>query len=223
MYEFLTRQQLSTRLHPPLAHPQNPLIRLRIHSNTFDPTSVPIFSILSMRVHDIFGPRLHYYSHARGQKFGVDWKFIYAYAAPTNAQPERKKYFDLTWNMKPAGCRDRLYPGGAMRDGDTIYVVSRRPGTKPAAEDNGWVEDSIQLQADVIAFEPGETVYQNHAVNTAWWGDAERALGAAREHVGHMQNEVQRVEKALEAAKDMIRSYEAENRRLKEELGRSEE
>jgi hypothetical protein len=214
--------QLSTTLHPRLAHPQNPLIRLRIHSNTFDPSGSPIFSILSMRIYDMFGPRLHYYSHTRGQKFGVDWKFIYSYPAPTNQQPERKKYFDLTWTMKPAGCRDRQYPGAAMRDGDTIYVVSRRLGTKPAAEDDSWVEDSIQLQADVIDFQPGETVYQNHAVNTAWWADADRALSAAREEVGRLQNELHKAVEMLESAKDMIRGEEMKNEKLKEELGRRE-
>jgi hypothetical protein len=206
--------QLSTTLLPPPSFPQNHVIRLRIHSNTFDPTGLPIFSILTLRLHDLFGPRLQYYCHVRGKQFGVDWKFVYSYLAPTSQQRGRMKYFDLTWNMKPAGCRDNDYPGAAMRDGDTIYVVGRRPGsnlTNAGKEGDDWVEDSIQLSPDIIAIQPGETVYQSPTVNATWYHGAEKALNISRQQLGHMQNALQQAQMRVEACENMIAELKARN------------
>jgi hypothetical protein len=167
-------------------------------------------------MYDDFGPRLQYYSHTRGRNYGVDWKFIYCYAAPTPQQPGRKKYFDLTWTAKPAWCRDREYPGADMRDGDTIWVVKRRTSVLPRdANAIGAgvydVEDSVQLPADIVAIDDGEQLFQSPAVNTMWYAGAEAALDASRTEMGTLENMVQQARIKTEKCEDTIVELEARN------------
>jgi hypothetical protein len=170
-------------------------------------------------MYDDFGPRLQYYSHMRGRNYGVDWKFIYCYAAPTPQQLGRKKYFDLTWTAKPAWCRDREYPGADMRDGDTIWVVKRRTPVLP--RDAGavvagtyGVEDSVQLPVDMVAIDDGEQLFQSPAVNTMWYAGAEAALDASRTEMGALENMVQQARIKVEKYEDTIAELEARNAEL---------
>jgi hypothetical protein len=170
-------------------------------------------------MYDDFGPRLQYYSHTRGRNYGVDWKFIYCYPAPTPQQPGREKYFDLTWNARPAWCRDHEYPGADMRDGDTIWVVKRRtpvPVRDPGAAAAGAydVEDSVQLPPDMISIDDGEQLYQSPAVNAMWYSGADAALEASRAEIGTLENMVHQERIKVEKCEDTIAELEARNAEL---------
>ncbi|KAF1917551.1 hypothetical protein BDU57DRAFT_546802 [Ampelomyces quisqualis] len=168
------------------------LIRLRIHSNTFDNTGLAIFSILAMGPGEIFGPRLEYYCAQRGKRYGIDWKFLFKYDAPIAGNAGRKKYFDLLWNMTPRGCLDHEYPHAAMRDGDTLLVVNRRPITAQVEHD----DLGTALEPQRILFKNGEDpntksdIHQNLAVNADWYKEAERSLFAAKKDITAMRDQI---------------------------------
>jgi hypothetical protein len=192
----------------------NPILHIRIHSNTYDSDGLPIFSILTLHLHDIFGPRLAYYCAQRGTRYGTDWKFVYQYPAPTPEKPHRQKYFDITYNMKPVHAQDREYPGHAMRDGDTIFVVGRRPDA-PANEDN--IGEQIECQH--IAIQNGETpIYQDKGVNDAWYKDAERQLSVTRNQLGNMRNAALQARQLRATHETRIAELEAVNAVLRGEV-----
>jgi len=198
------------------AHSGNSIIRLRIHSNTYDVHDTPIFSILTMRKHDLFGPRLEYYCTQRGKRYGTDWKFIFKYPAPTSLNPAREKYFDLKYNMMPAGCRDIDYPGCAMRDGDTLVVLTRRAGS--ASGDN---DDKLgtQVECQRICIQNGETeIWQAPDINGEWYRNADADLADTRRNLAMYHNELVRLRTAQAHRGNVIAALQAQNMQLRGEI-----
>jgi hypothetical protein len=147
--------------------PANPTIRLRIHSGIWDAHKTPIFSILTMRQHDPFGPRLEFYCAERGKRFGADWKFVFKYRAPTDENPNAVRYADLTYDLTPAQVFDKDYPTAAMRDGDTI-ICARNPR---------------------IDIQNGETtVWQDPDINRKWYQDLEASQAATKKQLAFIHS-----------------------------------
>ncbi|KAF2821507.1 hypothetical protein CC86DRAFT_105424 [Ophiobolus disseminans] len=165
-------------------NPSSQPLCIRIHSNTYDSNGSAIFSILSMLANEPFGPRLEYYCQARGKRLNVDWKFIYKYPAPTDANLARRRYLDLAWNVTPAMVRDKEYPACAIKDGDTIYVVNRRTPIDPEADDIG-----TQLGVQRIYIRDGEMkIWQKRDINEAWYRHAEQTALTSRNENANLKN-----------------------------------
>jgi hypothetical protein len=209
------KSQLSlTPTGPAPTSMSNPILQIRIHSNTYDLHGLPIFSILRLRLHDIFGPRLAYYCAQRGARYGVDWKFIYRYPAPTPENPQRQKYFDITYNMKPVHAQDREYPEHAMRNGDTVYVVGRRADMPASGDDVGE-----QIECQRIAIQNGETpIYQDKSVNDRWYKDVDHQLSVVRNQLSNMRNAVLQARQLRATHETRIAELEAVNTVLRGEV-----
>jgi hypothetical protein len=162
--------------------PANPTIRLRIHSGIWDAHKTPIFSILTMRQHDPFGPRLEYYCAERGKRFGADWKFVYKYRAPTDENPNAVRYADLTYDLTPAQVFDKDYLTAAMHDGDTI-ICARNPMPGEVNE----LQSALGCQR--IDIQNGETtVWQDHDINRKWYQDLEASQAATKKQIAFIHS-----------------------------------
>jgi hypothetical protein len=221
MYSVVTIHLIYTNQHQLLLElcstqtpdKSDPVLRLRIHSNTYDANGFPIFSIIIIHASDAFGPSLDLYCQQRGKRYGIDWKMVYCYAAPTVEKPHRQKYFDLTYNMKPVLARDKEYPGAAMRDGDTIFVVSRR--TAVANEDDA----GPQIECQRIHIQNGETeIWQSRSVNEAWYRDAEKRLTAARIQFGRSHDAVAHQRQVQTQLETKIAGLETTNEYLRQQV-----
>lgn len=168
------------------------LLRLRIHSNTYDPNGTPIFSILSIHRTEPFGPRLDYYCQARKKRFNTDYKFVFKYPAPTATNPHRKRYYDIAWITKPSMLRDKEYPGSALKDGDTIWVLQRSASSDDDAETIG-----TQLDIQRINIQNGE-IFQDPGVMDMWYKNNEHTLAAANNEVAELKNHVAALQQVLE-------------------------
>jgi hypothetical protein len=199
----------------PILH--NPLLRIRINSNTYDANGTAIFSILSLHPSDIFGPRLNLYCQQRRKRYGLDWKIIYRYPAPTPENPTRTRYYNLSWTMTPNHLNDKEYPGMAMKDGDTIHVMDARDpavnkGNIPNVAD---VDVGPQVECQRILIQDGETqVFQHKAVIDAWYNDAEQKLSMYRRQTGELQNTLAKERQMLAQAQNAINDLENRNRVL---------
>ncbi|KAL5119264.1 hypothetical protein ACEQ8H_002751 [Pleosporales sp. CAS-2024a] len=202
-------------LHP---NPNDPAIRLRIHSNTCDSNGNPIFSILTMGMHDLFGPRLEYYCAQRGKRYDLDWKFVYKYPAPTREKPGRQKYFELSYDMMPSGCRDKDYPDSALGDGDTLLVVMR------GANDShvGDADDEAlgtQLACQRIDIQNGETqLWQDLDVNQAWFQKADQQMDTMRHQLNMQYIELQHMRTRAKYHENLMSSLKAQNLRYKGQM-----
>lgn len=191
---------------------QQPLC-LRIHSNTYDANDTPIFSILSIMRDEPFGPRLNYYCEVRNKRYNVDYKFMYKYPAPTPGNLTRKRYYDITWNVTPAQLRDNEYPGSALKDGDTIWVLHPRSPIGDNADELG-----TQLAVQRIHIRDGET-FQDPGVMDAWYGNAESTLASARNEIAELKNQLAAHEQALKARGTQVQELAARNAQLVGENG----
>jgi hypothetical protein len=195
----------------------NSLLHIRVNSNTYDANGTAIFSILSLRPSDIFGPRLNLYCQQRRKRYGLDWKIIYRYPAPTPENPTRIRYYDLSWTMTPNHLVDKEYPGMAMKDGDTIHVMEAcdpavNKGNIPNIVD---VDVGPQVECQRILIQEGETqVFQHKAVMDAWYNDAEQKLSMYRRQTGELQNTLARERQMLAQAQNVINDLENRNRML---------
>jgi hypothetical protein len=197
-------------------HSGNPTIRLRIHSNTYDDHGTPIFSILTMRLHDFFGPRLEYYCTKRGKRYGTDWKFIFKYPAPMPLHPNREKFFDIKYNMKPVGCYDKDYPGCSMRDGDTLVVVTRRASS---ASDDNDAELGTQIECQRICIQNGETeIWQAPDINSEWYRNADADLANTRRQLAMYHNDLVQLRVMQAHRENTITGLQARNMQLKGEI-----
>jgi hypothetical protein len=164
---------------PNLDHigPVDPVLMLRIHSNTYDKNGQPIFSILRMRANESFGPRLDAYCADRGKKYGIDWMFVYRYQTGTHQNPEHDMQITLTWDMTPADVNVDDVPGLTMRNMDTIYVMkaktSATAGIKRELSDGGAVQSpGPQVSHQIVDITNGETRYFQNPDTTRQWSEA---------------------------------------------------
>jgi hypothetical protein len=87
--------------------------------------------------------------------------------------------------MKPILAKYREYPGAAMRDGDTTFVVSR-PTAVTNEDDTG-----PQIECQRINIQDGETdIWQDRGVNVAWYKDAGKKLMASQIQIGRSRDAV---------------------------------
>jgi hypothetical protein len=171
-----------------------------------------------MRMHDIFGPRLEYYCSQRGKRYGSDWKIVFKYPAPTPLNPNRRKYFDLQYNMKPIGCRDKDHLSCAMRDGDTLLVVTRRAGNT-SVQDNDETELGTQIECQHISIQNGETeVWQAPDVNHAWFRNADKELAITRHQLSLHHDELLQMRNMQLHRENAIAALQAQNLQLKGEI-----
>lgn len=204
----------------------NPTIRLRLNSNTYDPAGALLFSILTLRIHDAFGPRLEYYCAQRGMRFGLDAKFIYKYAAPTPSKPQRKKYFDLLYHTTPNMCFDREYPSARLGDGDTLLVCRRRqqgqqpqPDPQSAEKEDEMLGTQLSVPRIDIDIVNGErTIYQGEDVNVAWYRDADARLSMAKTHLAAMTDMAQRYAAAYTQSRGLARAIANESAQLRRQV-----
>ncbi|KAF7677844.1 hypothetical protein GT037_004703 [Alternaria burnsii] len=164
--------QLSTRM---IADENDPVLRLRIHSNTYDINNTPIFSILTIRASRNFGPHLDAYCRQRNKQYGVDWAFIYRYALGGPWDVQRERYIKIDYDMTPNDVQDTERPEIKLRDMDTLMVMKAKSPTAVMVESS---HDGIEIpqspigsqvseeQVDIIN---GETsVYQNAGTIANW-------------------------------------------------------
>lgn len=164
--------QLST---PMIADENDPVLRLRIHSNTYDINNTPIFSILTIRASRKFGPHLDAYCRQRNKQYGVDWAFIYRYALGGPRDAQRERYINIDYDMTPNDVQDTERPEIKLRDMDTLMVMKAKSHTAVMFESS---HDGIEIpqspigspvseeQVDIIN---GETpIYQNAGTIANW-------------------------------------------------------
>jgi hypothetical protein len=210
--------QLSLVPSTQVSDSNNPTIRLRIHSNSYDLNGAVIFSILTMRMRDQFGPRLDYFCSQRGTRYGYDWKVLYKYRAPTPTDPNNEKYFDLHYTMTPALCRDKEFPGAAMRDGDTIHVVNRRASAY-GPDDKKDIDIGTQIACQRIHIQNGETqIFQDPDVEREWYSTVDRSLINQRNQVGDQHNQIVHYGQVIQQRGDMIRQLQLQNGQLQQEI-----
>ncbi|CAN9299069.1 unnamed protein product [Alternaria alternata] len=164
--------QLST---PMIADENDPVLRLRIHSNTYDINNTPIFSILTIRASRKFGPHLDAYCRQRNKQYGVDWAFIYRYALGGPRDAQRERYIKVDYDMTPNDVQDTERPEIKLRDMDTLMVMKAKSHTAVMFESS---HDGIEIpqtpigsqvseeQVDIIN---GETsIYQDAGTIANW-------------------------------------------------------
>jgi len=168
---------------------------------------------LSILPNEPFGPRLHYYCQLRGKRFGIDWKFIYKYPAPTDQKRDRKRFLDLTWTVTPAQVKDKEYPGHALKDGDTIFVVNRRTPVDPKADELG-----PQVDVQRVHIQDGETtVWQKPETLALWYKNADKTLQAARNEVADLQTLVKKMGNAQSHLENQMAQLISRNTQLHHE------
>ncbi len=185
---------------------------LRIHSNTHDKNGQPVFSILRLRRNEIFGPGLDVYCANRGKIYGTEWMFVYRYEAGTQEDPHRHMQITLTWDMTPADVKDEDFPGMAMRNVDTIYVMQAKPPSLLSNKDgNGMPSPGPQVEYREIELLYGETIlYQKPDVSRQWYEAVERDANSLRTACGSMKTTILRQQTQLEAKdRDLARQKRA--------------
>ncbi|KAF2629403.1 hypothetical protein BU25DRAFT_323783, partial [Macroventuria anomochaeta] len=133
-----------------------------------------------IRPDETFGPRLDTYCANRGKRYGVHWMFVYRYQASTQQNPEQEMQITLTWDMTPNDVKDDDFPGVAMRNLDTIYVMKAKPlassETDRIISDGGAVRSpGPQVSHQEVDITNGETTfYQNPNVSRQWYQAVEQ-------------------------------------------------
>ncbi|KAG9189441.1 hypothetical protein G6011_06309 [Alternaria panax] len=158
-----------------VAEENDPILRLRIHSNTYDINSTPIFSILTIRASQKFGPRLDAYCQQRNKQYGIDWVFIYRYALGGPQNMQRESYIKIEYNMTPNDVQDIERPAIKLRDMDTLLVMKAESCMAVVGESS---RDGIETPQSPIGSEVseehvdiinGETpIYQNAGTIADW-------------------------------------------------------
>lgn len=172
------------------------VLTLRIHSNTHDSNGQPVFSILRIRRNEKFGPYLDEYCASRGKGYGVDWTFVYRYQAATHQNLEQQLQITLTWDMTPNDVIDADFPGMAMRNLDTIYVMTAKPTDSAHAEGSILEGGAVQcpgpnVKLEEVGITNGETnVFQNPDISRQWYEDVEQDASKLRAVYGTMKSTI---------------------------------
>jgi hypothetical protein len=176
----------------------NPVMKLRIHSNTYDINSTPIFSILTIRAFQKFGPSLDAYCQQRNKKYGVDWAFIYQYTLGGPEDGQRVRYINIDYNTTPNDVRDTERPEIKLRDMDTIIVMKAKPRIAAMVENSrNRIEPPLspigsQVSEEVIEIMDGETsIYRNAGTIASWHRLIETKLIELRGQITGLNSETQ--------------------------------
>ena len=188
-----------------MADKNDAVLTLRIHSNTYDINNTPIFSILRIRMSQIFGPRLDAYCQQRSKQYGVDWVFIYRYALGGPEDAQRKRYIEIDYNMTPNDVQDTERPEIKLRDMDTIMVMKAKSHIAAMVESSrNGIETPLspigsQVSEEVVEIINGETlIYQNAGTIANWHRLVESKMMELRGQITSLSSENQ-VQKAMMA------------------------
>jgi hypothetical protein len=193
----------------PVADENDPVMTLRVHSNTYDFNGTPIFSVLTMRASQKFGPRLEYYCQLRNKQYGVDWVFIYRYAIGGPGDDARKRYIKIDYDMTCMDVRDPERPDIKLRDMDTIMIMKAKSRLAVMIENSrNGVEAppspiGSQVSEEDVDIIDGETpIFQNAGTITIWNRLVEKKMMELRSQVMALttQNQRQRTTLAKQTA-----------------------
>ncbi|KAI4907840.1 hypothetical protein J4E90_009248 [Alternaria incomplexa] len=195
----------------PVADENDPIMTLRIHSNTYDINGTPIFSILTIRASQKFGPRLEYYCQQRGKQYDIDWVFIYQYALGGPDDDVRDRYIKIDYNMTFSDVYDPERPDIKLRDMDTIMIMKAKSRLATMI-DNGrrGIETPLsptgsQISEDNIDIVDGETpIFQNAGTIANWNRIVESKMMELRSQVNTLTSENQRQKTELARQNQML-------------------
>jgi hypothetical protein len=195
----------------------SPMLRLRIHSNTYDPQGTPIFSILTIRANQKFGPRLDAYCQQRDKQYGKDWVFVYQYALGRKGGGECEKYIKLTYDMTPEDVKDNEQPHITLRDMDSISVMKTKQYAAMDANKKNGVETPLspigsQVSEDEVDIVDGETrVYQNAGTISDWQRACENKLGEMQAYTVELKQYIARQKDKIAKQEATISDLETRN------------
>ncbi|KAI4935196.1 uncharacterized protein J4E92_002484 [Alternaria infectoria] len=195
----------------PVGDENDPVMTLRIHSNTYDINGTPIFSILTIRASQKFGPRLEYYCQQRGKQYGIDWVFIYQYALGGPDDDVRDRYIKIDYNMTFSDVYDPERPDIKLRDMDTIMIMKAKSRLATMI-DNGrrGIETPLsptgsQISEDNIDIVDGETpIFQNAGTIANWNRIVESKMMELGSQVNTLTSENQRQKTELARQNQML-------------------
>lgn len=138
-----TTQETIRSSHPLTAHPNDPVLNLRLVDISRDANSRPLtYTPFAIRMSQKFGPHLVAYCEARGKRFRYEWNFVFWFKNPTAHDPTNETGVVIHWNMTPAYFLGSPIVAARMKDGDIIEVME---SSNPAI-----------AGTDSLAFHPGE-------------------------------------------------------------------
>ena len=184
---------------------------LRIHSNTYDINGTPIFSILTIRASQKFGPRLEYYCQQRGKQYGIDWVFIYQYALGGPNDDMGARYIKIDYDMIFSDVHDPERPEIKLRDMDTIMIMKAKSRLVTMIEHGrNRIETPLsptgsQVSEDNIDIVDGETpIFQNAGTIANWNRIVESKMMELRSQVNTLTSENQRQKTELARQNQML-------------------
>ncbi|KAI4935968.1 hypothetical protein J4E85_001296 [Alternaria conjuncta] len=195
----------------PVGDENDPVMTLRIHSNTYDINGTPIFSILTIRASQKFGPRLEYYCQQRGKQYGIDWVFIYQYALGGPDDDVEDRYIKIDYNMIFSDVHDPERPDIKLRDMDTIMIMKAKSRLATMIErGRNRIETPLsptgsQVSEDNIDIVDGETpIFQNAGTIANWNRIVESKMMELRNQVNTLTSENQRQKTELARQNQML-------------------
>ncbi|KAL1796567.1 hypothetical protein ACET3X_005107 [Alternaria dauci] len=217
----LTQPTVLQRSTSLVADENDPMLRIRIHSNTYDINGTPIFSVLMIRASRKFGPRLDAYCRQRNKQYGVDWVFIYRYALGGPRDAQRERWIKIDYDMTPNDVQDAERPEIKLRDLDTLMVMkakSRMAVMSESSHDGMETPQSpmgsrvSEEQVDIIG---GETpVYQNVGTISNWHRLVETKMVEFRGEVMRLSQENQLQKTVIEQQTQMLHDMVERNNDL---------
>ncbi|KAI4654005.1 hypothetical protein J4E93_001773 [Alternaria ventricosa] len=195
----------------PVGDENDPVMTLRIHSNTYDINGTPIFSILTIRASQKFGPRLEYYCQQRGKQYGIDWVFIYQYALGGPDDDMGARYIKIDYDMIFSDVHDPERPDIKLRDMDTIMIMKAKSRLVTMIEHGrNRIETPLsptgsQVSEDNIDIVDGETpIFQNAGTIANWNRIVESKMMELRNQVNTLTSENQRQKTELARQNQML-------------------
>ncbi|RMZ68032.1 hypothetical protein GMOD_00004160 [Pyrenophora seminiperda CCB06] len=167
----------------PSTDPYSPVMRFKMNNNTRDVNNEPIYSVLTMRASERFGPYLDSYCSHYGFAYGVDWDIVYMYT-PASASEEKKRYYiKIKYDMTPGDVYNKEYPEYRLQDTDMLFVVKSKKSRKLVDTQTGGGFDmktplsaacsiGSQVSEYVVEVEDLETnIYHDTVPSTEWQCD----------------------------------------------------
>ncbi|KAF7443416.1 hypothetical protein Alg130_08842 [Pyrenophora tritici-repentis] len=191
-----------------------PYMRLKIHSNTYDINGNPIFSILTMRASQKFGPRLDAYCQHRKKQYGVDWDFFYQYWR----HDQGIRFIKIEYDMAPVDVYDKEFPLLRLQDMGTIMVARAKPRVLTGVQNDGtnmFSPMDSQVSEEIVDITDGETqIYQDAGTITQWHRDVESKMTELSMQVNNLNAELATQKRATEQQTCIAKQLELENRDL---------
>ncbi|CBX97201.1 predicted protein [Plenodomus lingam JN3] len=181
------------------------IMRLIVRCNIFDDQGNEILSILTIRRSQKFGPSFDAFCSYRGKEFGVDWAFIFRYAAPIPEDEHRIKNIVITYDMTPNDIKDNQYPEMSLEDTDSILVVAK-VNNKTSETDAATYG---QIDRETIRLRNGDTaIYQDKGVTGEMVQMLEQRATKMRDLAGTLDHHMRAHEQKIAHQVHIIRQLE---------------